>query len=44
LIAEFERINKEFSDYKTAMIYGRMKPSEKQKIMRDFSDGKIDIL
>lgn len=32
------------SDCRTAVLYGSMKPSEKENIMREFSEGKIDIL
>ncbi len=36
-------LKKEFGD-KVSLIHGRMKPGEKQNIMRDFKDGKISIL
>ncbi len=32
------------SSCRTAVLYGSMKPSEKEKVMREFSEGKIDIL
>lgn len=41
---EFERIKKIFPQFKTAMIHGAMKSSEKQKIMEDFLNKKTDIL
>lgn len=33
-----------FPDLKSAFLHGKMKPDEKEAIMSDFSDGKIDIL
>lgn len=33
-----------FSGYKLGLLHGRMKPKEKDEIMRDFSDGKIQLL
>lgn len=33
-----------FPDLKVAMLHGKMKPAEKEKVMRDFSDGRSDIL
>lgn len=44
LLVEVEKIKKEFYDYRVGIIYGRMKSSEKQKVMQDFLDKKIDIL
>jgi len=42
---EYERLSKEvFPDFKIAMLHGRMKPKEKEKIMKEFRDGRIDIL
>lgn len=32
------------ADCKTAVLYGSMKPSEKESVMKDFAEGKIDIL
>jgi ATP-dependent DNA helicase RecG len=34
----------QFVRYKTALLHGQMKSEKKEKIMRDFSEGKIDIL
>ena len=39
-----ERLEKTFPDAKILYLHGRMKNDEKDKIMEDFSDGKIDIL
>jgi ATP-dependent DNA helicase RecG len=44
LLYEEELRTKIFPDLKTAYLHGKMKPSEKEAIMKDFSDGKIDIL
>ncbi|MBO4467664.1 MAG: ATP-dependent DNA helicase RecG [Clostridia bacterium] len=34
----------EFSDYKLGLLHGKMKPKDKEKVMKDFSDGLIDLL
>ncbi|MCX6736526.1 MAG: ATP-dependent DNA helicase RecG [Candidatus Parcubacteria bacterium] len=42
---EFQKLKEGvFQDYNLAMLYGKMKASEKEKIMADFSQGSIDIL
>ncbi|MEK7124236.1 MAG: helicase-related protein, partial [Patescibacteria group bacterium] len=42
---EYEKLSKEiFPNLKIAVLYGKMKPKEKEKIMIDFADGKTDIL
>lgn len=42
---EYEKLSKKiFPDLNVAMLHGRMKAKEKEDIMRDFSEGKIDIL
>ncbi|MDD5589858.1 MAG: ATP-dependent DNA helicase RecG [Candidatus Portnoybacteria bacterium] len=42
---EFEKLDKIiFPDLKIAMLHGKMKPKEKEKIMADFKAGKTDIL
>lgn len=33
-----------FKDYKVALIHGRLKRDETEKIMRDFKDHKIDVM
>ncbi len=33
-----------FSSYSVGLLHGKMKPKEKDKIMKDFSDGKIQLL
>lgn len=42
---EYEKLSKIiFPDLKVAMLHGRMKSSEKESVMAQFSRGKIDIL
>jgi ATP-dependent DNA helicase RecG len=42
---EYEKLSKEvFPDLKIGMLHGKMKPDEKEKVMKDFKEGKIDIL
>jgi len=41
----YDKLSKEiFPDLKIAMLHGKMKSGEKEKIMTDFKDGKTDIL
>lgn len=40
----YERLTEIFSDFSVGMIHGRMKGDEKDKIMRAFADGEIQIL
>ncbi len=42
---EYEKLSKKiFPDLKVAMLHGKMKGPEKEKIMKDFSEKKYDIL
>jgi ATP-dependent DNA helicase RecG len=42
---EYKRLSSEvFPDLRVAMLHGRMKPAQKQSIMREFKDGWHDIL
>jgi ATP-dependent DNA helicase RecG len=42
---EYQKLSKEvFPDLKIGMLHGKMKTEEKERIMKDFKDGKIDIL
>ena len=34
----------EFKNYRVGLIHGQMKPKEKDSVMRDFKDGKIQLL
>ncbi|MDP2648059.1 MAG: ATP-dependent DNA helicase RecG, partial [Candidatus Yanofskybacteria bacterium] len=43
--AEYEKLSKEvFPDLKIAMLHGKMKPKEKQRVMEEFKQGWHDIL
>jgi ATP-dependent DNA helicase RecG len=43
--AESARLKKEvFPEFEIGLLHGAMRPSEKDDVMREFSDGKIDIL
>lgn len=43
--AEFEKLSKEiFPDLKLGLVHGKLKPKEKDQIISDFKDKKIDIL
>ncbi|MCR4925327.1 MAG: ATP-dependent DNA helicase RecG [Clostridiales bacterium] len=35
---------KEFRGYRVGLLHGKMKPSEKEQVMQEFSEGKIQIL
>jgi len=42
---EYEKLSKIiFPDLRIGMLHGRMKPEEKEKIMREFKNKKIDLL
>ena len=41
---EFKRLKREFSKLKIAQLHGKMKPEEKDLVMRDFLAKKADIL
>lgn len=42
---EYERLKKDiFGEIEIGMIYGKMKSVDKEKVMKDFSDGTIKIL
>lgn len=34
----------DFKDYNVSLLHGKMSPQEKENVMRDFRDGKIDVL
>ncbi len=44
LKSEYEKIKNKFKNFSVGMLHGKMKPKEKEKIMKDFKEGKIDIL
>lgn len=42
---EYEKLSQKiFPDLKVSMLHGKMTPKEKEKIMRDFKNKKIDLL
>jgi ATP-dependent DNA helicase RecG len=42
---EYEKLSQQvFPEFKVGLIHGKMKPKEKENIMRDFKNKKIDIL
>ncbi len=42
---EYERLSKEiFPDLKIGLLHGRMKPKDKEEVMKDFKEKKFDIL
>jgi ATP-dependent DNA helicase RecG len=41
---EFIDLKKIFSKQKVGLLHGRLKPAEKNKVLQDFKDGKLDIL
>lgn len=43
--AEAEKLQETvFKDYKVGLLHGKLKPSEKDEVMKDFKDGKYNIL
>lgn len=43
-VSEFERLKATFPDLKLGLLHGRMKPDEKESVMREFRDGHFQIL
>ncbi|OGD56140.1 ATP-dependent DNA helicase RecG, partial [Candidatus Berkelbacteria bacterium RBG_13_40_8] len=44
-VAEYEKLSKIiFPDLKIGLLHGKMKSKDKEKVMTDFKNGKIDIL
>ncbi|MFP4497685.1 MAG: ATP-dependent DNA helicase RecG [Vulcanimicrobiota bacterium] len=41
---EFEVVEKRFPNFRVGLLHGRMKGPEKEKVMREFSAGEIQIL
>ncbi len=45
VVQEYEKLSRDvFADLKIAMLHGRMKPKEKEDVMKTFQAGKTDIL
>ncbi|MEG6571503.1 ATP-dependent DNA helicase RecG [[Clostridium] cellulosi] len=43
--AYFEKIkNEDFHDFRVGLLHGKMKPAEKESVMRAFSEGSLDLL
>lgn len=40
----FDEVERFFAPYKTALLHGRMKQDEKDRIMNEFKEGKIHVL
>jgi ATP-dependent DNA helicase RecG len=43
-VKNFEEVKKHFPDKKAGLLHGRLAASEKETLLRDFREGKIDIL
>lgn len=43
-VSAYEQIQQDFKDYKVSLLHGKMKPQEKDEVMRDFRDKKSHIL
>jgi len=44
-VAEYKRLSSDvFPDLKLGLLHGKMKPAEKELVMRDFKEAKLDIL
>lgn len=41
---EFEELTKHFTDFKVGLLHGRMKPQEKEDVMEEFRQNKIQVL
>lgn len=39
-----ELSQKHFSEYKVGLLHGKMKPKEKEKVMKDFAEGETNLL
>ncbi|MDX1455604.1 MAG: ATP-dependent DNA helicase RecG [Gammaproteobacteria bacterium] len=42
--ATFEALTEALSDQRVGLVHGRMKPAEKEAVMRDFKQAKLDLL
>lgn len=43
-ITEFEKLKVDLQEYRVGLLHGRMKAEEKESVMRDFRDHKLDVL
>ena len=44
VVEHAEKLQQDFSEFNISYLHGKMKPKEKEEIMRNFRDCKIDIL
>jgi len=43
--SEYQKLSKQiFPEFKIGMLHGRLKSKEKEKVMKDFSSGKLDLI
>ena len=43
-LSEYEKLKMEFESFKVSVLHGKLKSNEKDRIIKDFRDKKIDIL
>ncbi len=43
-VAGFEHISREFPEFKAGLLHGKMKPDEKDRVMKAFESGEVHIL
>lgn len=43
-ITEYEKLKNDFGDFRVGLLHGRMKNEEKDAVMADFRDHKLDVL
>ncbi len=43
-LSEYEKLQKEFKGFRVGVLHGKLKPKEKDKIINNFRNKKIDIL
>lgn len=43
-MTEFENLKLQFPEFQLGLLHGRMKPDEKDRVMREFRDGRYQIL
>jgi len=43
-MTEFETLKEKFPEFRLGLLHGRMKPDEKEQVMRSFRDGEFQIL
>ncbi len=43
-LSEYEKLKREFREFKVEVLHGKLKPKDKDKIINDFRNKRIDIL